>query len=222
MKSLTVVLLLLLAIVHKGYAQNEEYDDEHGYKLTFKSNDKSFPLQEQELLVKTFFRVYPILAGAFNPNTLKDVHILIDTAYKGVAATGDGHVVISAAYIKKHPNDIDVITHEVMHIVQDYKDESGPAWLTEGIADFARYKFGIANETSGWKLPAYAASANYTDSYRITARFLVWLDEKVKPGVVKDLDSQLRQNTYSVTSWEKLTGKSLDELWSQYSLNPVI
>jgi len=60
-----------------------------------------------------------------------------------------------------------------MHIVQDYGQSTGPGWLTEGIADYARYKFGVNNPAAKWALPAYKSTQKYTDAYRVTARFLV-------------------------------------------------
>ncbi len=148
--------------------------------------------------------------------------MVIDTAYKGVAATANGKVTIAASWLHKHPEDIDVVTHEVMHIVQDYGESVGPGWLTEGIADYARNKFGVNNAAAKWSLPEFKSTQNYDNAYRITARFLVWIEEKVKPGVVKELDSQLRKHTYTADSWKNLTGKSVDGLWKEYVKNPAI
>jgi hypothetical protein len=168
-------------------------------------------------LVKTFFKVYPKLAKEYNKATSREVKFLIDTAYKGVAATGGGKVVFSAAYMEKHSKDIDVVTHEVMHIVQNYGRSGGPGWLTEGIADYARYKFGVANEEAKWALPSYKAGQSYTNSYRITAAFFNWLENNQYKDLVKKLDDQLRNHTYTAQSWKNLTGKTLDELWSDYA-----
>jgi hypothetical protein len=106
-----------------------------------------------------------------------------------------------------------------MHIVQDYGDSSGPGWLTEGIADYARYKFGVNNAAAKWELK-YKPGQKYTDAYRVTARFLVWMEEKVKPGIVKDLDSQMRKHTFTDNTWQQLTGKTVDQLWAEYTANP--
>ena len=148
--------------------------------------------------------------------------MVIDTAYNGVAATDNGKVTISNKWLHKRPEDIDVVTHEVMHIVQDYGDSNGPGWLTEGIADYARYKFGVNNDAAKWSLGDLKPTQNYTDAYRVTARFLVWMEEKVKPGIVKQLDSQMRKHTFTDATWQQLTGKSVDDLWKSYTQNPVI
>lgn len=209
-------LLFTTLTVHAQVRQPTIYKQK-GYTLTFSNNDGTLPAAEQERIVTTFFKVYPQLAKAFNKHTARQVFINIDTAYKGVAETGNAHILISSRWLHLHPEDIDVVTHEGMHIVQDYGESVGPGWLTEGIADYARYQFGINNPAAKWKLAAYKAGQSYENSYRITARFLLWIEQSVKPGLVKELDKQLRDHTYTANSWQQYTGKSLDELWAQYT-----
>jgi hypothetical protein len=192
------------------------------YTLTYKSNDQNFDPALKEKLIATFFEVYPKLAKEYNPKTLKAVTFFIDTAYKGVAATSNGVIIYSPVYMSKHPGDIDVVTHEGMHIVQNYGRSVGPGWLTEGIADYVRYKFGIDNPGAKWTLPELKPEHSYKNSYRITARFFVWMEKTVKPGMIKTIDQQLRDHTYTAESWNKLTGKNLDELWAAYVQNPSI
>lgn len=219
---------LILALILSGLtvkttlAQTTKTYSRNGYKLTFTNYDATLDPAEQDRLVKTFFTVYPKLAKEYNPNTLKDVKMVVDTTYKGVAATADGKVTISNQWLHKHPEDIDVVTHEVMHIVQDYGESVGPGWLTEGIADYARNKFGVNNAAAKWSLPEFKPTQNYDNAYRITARFLVWIEKKIKPGIVKELDSELRKHTYTDDSWKKLTGKTVDELWKDYAANPAV
>jgi hypothetical protein len=221
MKTTSIFTLLLIAVSSALFAQKTTVYKQKGYQLTFTNQDKTFDSAEQDRLVKTFFTVYPLLAKEYNPATLKAVTMIIDTSYKGVAATDDGIVHINPEWLHKHPEDIDVVTHEVMHIVQDYKGY-GPGWLTEGIADYARYKFGVNNTAANWKLPDYKPTQNYDNAYRITARFLLWLETKVKPGIVKVLDKQMRDHTLTDNTWKTLTGKTLEELWKDYSQNPAI
>lgn len=209
---------LLLAVCVTGVkAQQPTVYKRSGYTLAFSNNDSSLPATEQQRIINTFFNVYPKLAKEYNRHTAKQVFISIDTAYKGVAETGNAHIVISSRWLHTRPEDIDVVTHEGMHIVQDYGESVGPGWFTEGIADYARYKFGINNAAANWKLPAYKAGQSYKNSYRITANFLLWIEQNIKPGIVKDLDKQLRDHKYTADSWTKLTGKTLDELWTSYT-----
>lgn len=214
--------ILLAGLFMTTSAQQTQVFSKNGYKLTFTNYDATLDTAEQQRLINTFFTVYPELAKAYNKKTLKEVKMVIDTTYKGVAETDNGKVTISSAWLHKRPEDIDVVTHEVMHIVQDYGESTGPGWLTEGIADYARYKFGVNNPAAKWTLPDFKSTQSYDNAYRVTARFLVWIEEKVKPGLVKNFNTQLRKHTFTDNSWKAATGKTLDELWKAYTENPVI
>ncbi|RZL97051.1 MAG: secretory protein [Pedobacter sp.] len=203
-------------------AQDKETFKKKGLTLNFISMDPSFDPALKKRMVKTFFKVYPVLIKEYNDTATRKVNFVIDTGYKGVAATARGKIMYSPVYFKQNPGDIDVVTHEVMHVIQSYGRRSGPGWLTEGIADFVRYKFGVDNAGAGWSLPEYKSTHKYTDSYRITARFLAWLENHGNKGLVKKLDANLRGRTFTSAIWQIETGKNLDELWKAYSENPAL
>lgn len=194
----------------------------YGYTLIWINKDKDFSPVLKEKLICTFFVNYPKLAKTYNKKTMKKVSFVIDPDYKGVAATAGGIVRYSPEWFAKNPGDIDVVTHEVMHIVQGYPNGSGPWWITEGIADYVRFIDGIDNAGANWKLPEWNANQKYTDSYRVTARFFFWIEKKVKKGFVKNLDMAMRNKTFIDGFWEKQTGKTLDELWKSYSQSPSL
>jgi hypothetical protein len=223
MKKLTLLSILFPALFCQA-ARSAAIDTikRDGYTLIVSGNDEHFDTAIKEKLISTFFTVYPKIVKEYNKKSIKQVQFFIDTTYDGVAATDNGRVVFGSAYMTKHPNDIDVVTHEVMHIVQDYGDSNGPGWLTEGIADYVRNEHGVANEAAGWRLPAYKPTQNYDNAYQVTARFLLWVETKVKKGSVKKLDGIMRKHTYNDNTWKDVTGKSVDELWKEYSENPVI
>ncbi len=208
--------LVLICVCSPFGLKAQEIIKKNGYTLTFENNYEALDPQLKNRLINTFFEVYPKLAAEYNPKTLKKVTFLVDTAYKGVAATANGKVTYSARWMQEHPEDIDVVTHEVMHIVQDYGRSVGPGWLTEGIADYARYKFGVDNAGARWTLPALKPEHSYKNSYRITARFFAWIEKEVKPGTIKAVDASLRDHTYTLEIWTRLTGKDLDGLWAEY------
>ena len=194
---------------------------EKGYDLTFNNDDPGLDPKLKARMVQTFFIVYPEEARDFNPGAAKSVTFSIEPSYHGVAATGGSAIHFSADYLRQHPQDIDVITHETMHVVQAYKG-GVPGWLTEGIADYARYKYGVDNAGGDWSLPDYQAGQKYTDAYRVTARFLAWLEKHKKAGIVKTLDAALRGGTYTPDTWKQAAGKSLDDLWQEYTVNPAL
>ncbi len=231
----TSILILLLLITLTGCKKDKDstpapppssdysagYFERNGLSLTWQSNTSGFNMETKKKLVETFFEVYPKIIAYFNASAPKSVTVRIDASYTGVAYAQNGQIVFSANYMATNPTDIDVITHELTHLAQGYP-QYNPSWLVEGIADFSRHTFGLANTSANWSLPAYQAGQNYDNSYRITARFLVWIEAKVKAGTVKALDAQLRANTYSDASWQTLTGKTVQQLWNDYAANPAL
>lgn len=191
------------------------------FTLVFINKDSAFSKETAQQLIDAFFTAYPQEVKRFNKNALKKVTFIIDPGYKGVAATSNGIVRYSPDWLTKHPQDIDVVTHEAMHIVQDYGGK-GEGWLTEGIADYVRYKYGVNNKKGNWSLPVFKAGQSYTNAYRITARFLAWLEKNVDKKIVDKLDKASREGTYNSGMWKELTGKTVDELWAAYAANPAL
>jgi len=192
------------------------------YTLIFINRSADFDTVTKRRMIDAFFTVYPREAGRFNHNTLKKVTFLIDPDYTGVAETGNGQARYNPQWLKRQPEDIDVVTHEVMHIVQDYGGNRVPGWLTEGIADYVRYVYGVNNGKGNWKLPDYRPGQSYTNAYRVTARFLLWVEKNKDPKIVDKLDFAARANTYSPEMWSQLTNLSLDQLWEEYSKSPAL
>ncbi|MFD2873506.1 basic secretory protein-like protein [Mucilaginibacter ximonensis] len=197
-----------------------------GYKLVFANNDTTFEKEGADVkkrMIETFFKVYPEEANTYNKNTAKRVVFFVDRNYNGVAATANMIVHFNPAWMLKKPTDIDVVTHEVMHIVQDYHDGAGPGWLTEGIADYVRAVYGVDNAGAKWYLPEKLRTdkdgkvQDYTASYRVTARFLLWIEKNYKKDLVVNLNNAMREHTYTDDIWKQQTGKTLDELWTAYA-----
>lgn len=194
-----------------------------GYTLHFINNSSAFADSTKRKFISTFFEVYPKLVNDFNLKASKVVYFKVDTSFvQYPAAASGGRISYSADWFKKHPEDTDVVTHEIMHVIQNYGNTNGPWWITEGIADYVRHKYGLNNKAGGWSLTPFNANQKYDNGYRITARFFLWLENKVKPGIVKTLDEKMRAHAYNDNLWKELTGKSVAELWQQYSLNPAI
>jgi hypothetical protein len=187
-----------------------------GYTLVFEVQDSAFSTVTQKRLTEAFFTVYPQEAARFNPATMKKVVFIADPSYKGVAATSNGIIRCNPQWLASHPEDIDVITHEAMHIVQSYHRGNTPGWLTEGIADYVRYKYGVNNEKGGWSLTPFRPEHHYTNAYRITARFLVWVEKNVDGKIVDEMNKAAYDGVYEEGLWKKYTGKTVDELWTMY------
>ncbi|WP_235841590.1 basic secretory family protein [Confluentibacter sediminis] len=191
-------------------------------KITFINQDLKLDPDIIKGLKSTIYNVYPKLVKDFNKNARMDITIKIDTTYDGVAYANSGKITVSSQYLHKRPNDLDLITHEIMHLIQSYPYGAGPSWLTEGIADFVRYKYGVDNVKADWYLTEFSENQHYTNSYRISARFLLWVSQNYDQKLVYKLDKKLRSNSYSNKLWNEYTGFSLDQLWYNYSKNPII
>ena len=221
MKILRLVIVFLVISLQVDAQEVGEYS-KGKLSITFKNFDATLKEGTEDKFVSTVFKVYPKLLKDFNPDAQKHITINIDTSYTGVAYAFNGEITVSSRWLKQKPTDIDLITHEVMHLIQSYPHGGGPVWLSEGVADYVRFKYGVDNTGAGWSLTDFNENQIYTNSYRITARFLVWLSENYDDAIVYKLDQQMRSKTYSEDSWEKLTGKGIDSLWDQYSKNPEI
>jgi predicted metal-dependent peptidase len=226
---------LLLATTMTSFSQERRWEDidksnirsvdtitKKKYTLIFINKDSVLDLAVKQRLIDAFFKVYPAEAKKYNKKTMKKVIFIIDPAYKGVAATSNGLVRYNPDWFHKHPGDIDVVTHEVMHIVQNYPNRAGPGWITEGIADYVRYKLGVDNEGAGWKLPDYSTKQAFDNSYRVTARFFVWIEKHYNKKFVQKLDAAMRSKNYTDNFVKTATGKTFAELWNEYSKDPAI
>lgn len=209
-------ILALIAIAISGGLQAQKYT------LTYTSQDNTLDPSIQKGIEKIFKKVYPKLVKDFNKNSQKHVTIKIDTAYDGVAYAHQGAITISSAWLHKKPEDLDLVTHELMHLVQSYPGGAGPGWLTEGIADYVRYKYALDNDGAEWSLPPFSPAQSYENSYRITARFLLWASQNYDKNLVEKLDSDLRNKKYTAQTWEHYTGKTVDALWQEYATNPEV
>jgi hypothetical protein len=188
-----------------------------GFTLIFLVQDSTFNAETQQKLTDAFFTVYPQEVKRFNRDASKKIVFIIDPSYDGVAAASNSIIRCNPEWMKKHPEDIDVITHEAMHVVQAYHKGHTPGWLTEGIADYVRYKYGVNNEKGGWQLPTLKPDHHYTSAYRVTARFLVWVEEHVDRKIVDKMNAAAYKGEYKDALWVEYTGKTVDQLWEMYA-----
>lgn len=168
------------------------------------------PLGEQ---VKTLAEAwYPKIAAALSSDgfTPPDhVTLVFDPRYNGVAATAGDRIVCSTKYFAAHPDDLGAFVHELVHVVQHYRDGDRPGWLTEGIADYVRF---YQYEPESKRPRPDPTKAKYSDSYRTTAAFLDWAQRTFDPELVIKLNDACRNAHYSDALWKQYTGKTIDEL----------
>jgi hypothetical protein len=155
-------------------------------------------------------------SDGFKPRTV--VTLTMKKDYRGVAATGGGHITGSVSYFKRNEGDVGAMIHETVHVVQAYRSPNNPGWLVEGIADYVRFfKFepGKIGKTNPER-------ARYNGSYRTTAAFLNYVAEKYDPQLVNTLNKAMREGEYKEAIWKSLTKKTVQELDEEWraSLRP--
>jgi Peptidase of plants and bacteria len=142
------------------------------------------------------------------------VKLHFEKEMQGVAYSTGGEIHIAANWVRSHPNDFGMVIHELTHLVQRYPRNRGAGWLVEGIADYVRL---------GYFEPLVArphidfSRAKYTDSYKTTAAFLIWLEAKYGSDLVPRLNAALRAGNYSDALFKELTGKEVGALWSDFA-----
>jgi hypothetical protein len=142
------------------------------------------------------------------------VTITFKKDYNGVAAAGGTRITCSVKYYKDHPDDLGSIVHELTHVVQRYpRRGTRPGWLVEGIADYIRF---YNYEPVKARPNPNPARAKHTDSYRTTAHFLNWAQEKYDKQLVVKLNTDCREARYSEDLWKQYTGKTLEELGAEW------
>jgi hypothetical protein len=149
----------------------------------------------------------------------KAIKINYTTQYNGVAACSGDTITVSAKWIREHPDDMGCILHEMSHFQQSYP-KYDPVWLVEGISDYVRW-FMYEPESKRPKVNPAKASAR--DSYRTTGAFLDYLSKKYDKNIVRKLSKSLKESRYDESYFKDLTGKTLDELNTEWlaSLKPA-
>jgi hypothetical protein len=140
----------------------------------------------------------------------------------GVAYTAHTNVVANSTWLKQEigREAVGSLIHEAVHVVQQYGYGShAPGWLVEGMADYIRW-FKYEPQSHGadivWMRHLRNFSPRYNASYRVTANFLNWVTEKYDAKLVTELNAAVREHRYDGEIWKKLTGKSVEELGTEW------
>lgn len=186
--------------------------------LTIIDKSKKLSAASKANIKKVFAKAYGKICEKFNYGTLYPVTIIIDPNEDDVAYTDcDQHtIVIGADYYLDNLEDYDLVTHELVHVAQCYQ-ASVPWWLTEGMADYGRYLFGLNNKSAGWRLPWYTSGTNnYSAGYKDCAAFLCYISDRFGEDVIDKLNYACKNDLYTPHIWKQLTGKTLPDLDAEY------
>jgi hypothetical protein len=134
---------------------------------------------------------------------------------KGIAYTKapEREITVSADWVKKHPDDVGMVIHELTHVVQNYprSKSSNPFWVVEGIADYVRYyEFEPEKRTPiDWK-------KTYRDGYGIASAFLDWIQRTRDPHIIEKLNARLAIGEYTDELFADYAGAPLEQLWAEF------
>ena len=203
---------------------------------------KLLPQKAVDLLIDAFNKVYADICNFFNNGELLDVIITVKPEHGilpsqfvllvtktdygvEVAKWEEQHIEFSSyeRIFQKQPddidfNDIDFITHELVHVAQNSK-YAYPIWINEGLADYGRAKFGLYDEKGGWYIPKATGDKNkkqYEFGYTIAAGFFIWIEENIDKTLPQDLNYTIKAGKYNDSYFIEKTGKTVDELWEMY------
>jgi hypothetical protein len=168
------------------------------------------------------WRQYFGMAARFNPNAPTDILVVLDPSYNAYAVEYDKTIRISSQKLIDDEWGADMQTHEQFHVIQQYQGDV-PGWVIEGMADYARYRYGLYNYQTGWApLGPPGSGASYTNAYGTTARFFVWLENHRRSNLSDELNAVCMAGTYSPDFWVDKFGETIDQLWADYIANPAL
>ena len=196
---------------------------QNGFTLHLVSQFSGLTAQTARNLQRTFFETIALEAELFNPHCPHEISVTVfpdaaceDRDTPGCAYTDQARLEINGQWLVEHPEDYDLMTHEAMHLVQQYPVEADACWyFREGLADVARAWFGVNNERAGWQLQL---ADDYKAGYTQTADFLIWIADRHGVGVLQALDALQRSGQCpSDVFWREQTGSSIELLWRAYA-----
>lgn len=175
----------------------------------------------EQKVTKLLYEVYPEIFDYFAYGKYRKVVCNFtneDEIYTTwIPGSEEVSMFISAPYLKQYPNDVDCITHELIHCAQEYPHTDEWTWLLEGITDYGRNIFGLYNEEAGWSIPKYSPSHKPSDGYGPVAAFLTYVAENHNADIIQILNKRLKAGTCSDSVWVESTDHTLEELWELYA-----
>lgn len=204
--------LCLLALLCLPGADNEPEPLAVQLDVSQAPHLKDWGERSRQLILDWHPRIANLLPTKDFPPPNKVV-LRIRKSEKGVAATAGRKITVMSHWVDKHPDDIGLVIHELVHVIQSYPGGS-ESWLVEGVADYVR--FGIYEGKGLDWFPRPKKAQGYKRGYRVAAGFLLWLEADAAPGIVKKLNTAMRHREYNAEIFKDETGKTLDELWVEY------
>jgi hypothetical protein len=132
---------------------------------------------------------------------------------KGVAYTAGTTITINVGYLKNHTDDLGMVAHELVHVIQHYRGRGNPGWLVEGVADYMRY---FVVEPGAKNARFDPDRSDYKRGYQPAAGLLNWIEKQKGPGTVAKLNEIMRTGKFKPDTFKEVTGYEPDEAWTAF------
>ena len=207
--------LLFLSIAIIFFSQNTYSADkvEIEIDVTEVPHLKKWAEQAKSLATEWYPRVVNLLPTK-GYKVPKKIKLYFKKSDQGIAHASGNTITVMSGWVEKRPNDIGLIVHEMTHVIQRYPN-GNPGWLVEGVADYIRWAIYEGKTQNEFHRPK--KDKGYTQGYQTTAGFLLWLEADISPGIIKKLNTAMRNRKYSDELFKTYCKKSLDELWKDYT-----
>ncbi|HMS54426.1 MAG TPA: basic secretory protein-like protein [Fimbriimonadaceae bacterium] len=148
----------------------------------------------------------------------KEIRLVFKKDLNVPAHASGGTITINGKWITQRPDDLGMVVHELVHVVQQYPNSRNkPGWLVEGIADYIRWwRYEPELHAGPGRTKVDPEKAKYTDSYRTTAVWLAYCSRKYDMRLVPALDKAMRDREDPLPLFKSVTGKDADELWKEF------
>ncbi|HBL40936.1 MAG TPA: hypothetical protein DDY98_04925 [Ruminococcaceae bacterium] len=173
-----------------------------------------------EKIVNIANKVFVPMRSKYGSSGTQTVTIVLDPSgvnYSPCYAVGNT-VLISAEWLNNHPKDCDILIEGLAMSVMNYsKKDEIPEWIINALKVYIRDEYACYKADSSLTLPKKYNGKSYEKDAESAAAFLKWVKESQNVDIADLLDSSLYGSEgYQPSFWMEKTGKTLDQLWSQY------
>jgi hypothetical protein len=144
--------------------------------------------------------------------------------YSASGAADGRKVYLDAETLNSDPDRLDsVLVHEMAHLAQRYnwyRRLTIPYYWQEGIAEAIVFKTPDITIPADRPCLCSAPMPHYQSGYNCAAAFLLYLEKTYDPQLISHLNTALRRGSSAEQTFFQLTGRTLDQLWSEFLLTP--
>lgn len=131
-----------------------------------------------------------------------------------------GSIYVNTGTVLKEPAALEfILLHEMAHVAQRYnwyRRVTMPRYWQEGIAEAMVFKLEKVNIPKDRPRKCSTVWPHYMSGYSCAAAFLLYLEKTYDSRIVSRLNSAIRDGSYSDDFFHESTGRTLDQLWSEF------